>query len=89
MEDGHRLSKAILKRALASSLSAAEEGIEISSFDVSEGSAKGENFVCVMKAVSLRAMVNGKEDEYHFMVKCYPMNELRVKFLTEVSKPYV
>ncbi len=84
MEDGHRLTEPMLKKALARSLDMQDsDKIDIVSFDVSEGASKGDNFACVMKACSVKAKINGKEEEHHFMVKCYPMNELRVKFLKD------
>jgi hypothetical protein len=61
--------------------------VVVEKMDISEGSNKGDNFACVMKAVTAHAKVKGEgvAKPYHFMAKCMPMNPVREKGLREVS----
>ncbi len=47
----------------------------------------GDNYACVMKAVTAVADVEGRPPAhtYHYMAKCLPMSEHWTKFLKEVS----
>jgi hypothetical protein len=89
MEEGHRITIPMIQKALSSSLSVPNNDINVIDFEVSMGAEKGDNFACVMKAVTAMAKVNGKEGTYHFMVKCTPLNEFRAQFLKEVSVGHI
>ncbi len=48
----------------------------------------GDNYVCVMRAVTVVADVEGRPPghAYHHMAKCFPMSQHWTKFLKEVSE---
>ncbi len=83
-EEGHRLTGEILAKAIAKAASAEESGIEVLDFEVSAGSNKGDNFACVMKAVTVKAKVDGEEKEFKFMTKAIPLHPMREKGIREV-----
>ena len=58
---------------------------------ITGGSNPGDNYVCVMKALSVVADVKGcdKGKRYEYMAKCIPMNQQMVEFCKEVKKQFV
>ena len=84
MEEGHKITNEILKKAIACEFSISEHEVNIERFQVSQGSNKGDNFLCVMKAVEVEAIVEEKKRKLFYMAKCIPINAFRAKFLLEV-----
>ncbi len=86
MEQEHRVTEPILQKSIAAKLDVPVGDVQITGFDVAAGAAKGENFLCVLKATTVTAKVKGSDEERSFdlMIKCAPMNEFRTKFLKEV-----
>ena len=60
VEEGHRITEDILVEAIACQIgldkSAAEKQILIKGFEVSEGSSKGDNLMCILKVIILTAI---------------------------------
>ena len=55
VEEGHRITEDILVEAIACQIgldkSEAEKQILIKGFEVSEGSSKGDNLMCILKVI--------------------------------------
>ena len=85
MEEAHRLTEAVLVKSLAEEFQVKEDEVKLTSFEVSGGSEKGDNFSCVMKKVKMVADVKGQPrgQTYNYLAKCFPMNEWRIKWLKE------
>jgi hypothetical protein len=83
-EEGHRLTNTILSKAISKAMAVSEDEVKIVKFELTAGSNKGDNFMCVMKAVSIEAKVSGKSKQFNLMAKCMPMNPIREKQLREV-----
>ena len=84
MSSKHRITEEVLKKAIASKYGKDESVISILDFDVTEGSNKGDNFACEMKAVKAKVNVDGEEHVEDLMTKAFPFNEFRIKWLVEV-----
>ena len=80
----HRLSEPILRSSLAKEFEVGEDEVEVKGFEVSAGTAKGDNFATEMKLVRVEAVVGGKEVKKNYMVKTMPMSEFREKMLKAV-----
>jgi hypothetical protein len=85
-DESQRITAEILKEALANKLQAHPNDVEIKDFHVSDGIKKGENFSCIMKAVTVNSVIRGMENKSEFMTKVMPMNQWRQKWLQEVGK---
>jgi hypothetical protein len=85
VEESHRITNDILVEGIADVLGIKDKTrIQLEGFDVSEGSKKGDNFACVMKAVEAQARVDkGELQTFHFMAKGTPMNPMRAKWIHE------
>jgi hypothetical protein len=53
---------------------------------ISDGCSKGDNFSCDLKSVEIEAEIKSRKKKLNLMTKCLPMNEFRVKLMTEVSR---
>jgi hypothetical protein len=54
MEDGHRITEVLLKKALSSDFSVSSGQIKILDFKVSKGAKDNDNYACEIKSVSVR-----------------------------------
>ena len=81
----HRITEAILRQSLATKYGKDESKVKVTGFEVTEGSKKGDNFACEMKAVKVKAVVDGEEKVEDLMTKAFPFNEWRIKWLQEVQ----
>ena len=73
------LTAAMVRAAVARASSRPEAAVEVLGFSGAEGAAaRGEGYTTVMRAVTARARVAGKEQEetHHFMVKTVPENKV-------------
>ena len=72
------LTAAMVRAAVARASSRPEASVEVLGFSGAEGAARGESYTTVMRAVTARARVAGKEQEetHHFMVKTVPENKV-------------
>ena len=84
VEEQHRITTAILEKAVANEFSVPLSKIQITSFDVSAGSAVGDNFATVIKLVDFKYKLDGKEKSHCYIVKQVPINEFREKFIRNV-----
>ena len=67
------IPEALIKSAIANKLKVNEDEFTILSLEESAGSGTGDNFICQIKAVSVRVKINnGRTREEHFMVKINP-----------------
>ena len=60
----------------------------LSTFSVTAGSSKGDNYACEIKAVVATADVKGCQPgaTYHYMAKCLPPGENAAKLVKSVSR---
>ena len=88
MDISKNVSEVVLKKAVASDFGL-EDHLHVTVLDmkVSLGAKKGDNFVCVMKAVEAKVLIKGEKEErtVHYMAKCMPTNELKASFIQEVN----
>ena len=83
MASQHRITEDIVAASMARDLGVAADDVVVKDFKVSEGSNRGDNYACEMKAIDVEATVKGEDVERHYMAKCYPMAEFRVTGLKE------
>ncbi len=76
----------MLVKAISNELNVPMQDVSIKSFDVSGGSAIGDNYACTMKATRIDALVKGKEETFHYIAKCVPTSDFRANLITKVSK---
>lgn len=82
VEEGHRITDKIVISAIADELGISDSKIKLHGFEVGEGSKKGDNFACVVKAIIAKASIDGGESrDFHFIAKCMPMNPMRQEWL--------
>ena len=86
MEDDHQITNKMLQEAISTELGKPINDITIESFRISEGSNKGDNYVCIMKAIEVNAKLAGEKEsrKFNYMAKCAPINALETQFFTEV-----
>ena len=85
VEEQHRITTDILKKSVAAEFSTSAEQVQILSFDVTEGSAAGDNFATVVKLVDFKFQIgNGEEKCHTYIVKQVPFQEMREKLVKAV-----
>lgn len=87
--EGNQINGERLTKAIAAKLLCEPNDVLVVNYATSPGSNRGENFICVLFAVEVQAKIKGRRDDVetlHFMVKCLPVSEGRVKFANEVVK---
>ena len=82
-QDGHQITVESLEIAIRNDIKA--DSVKVQSFETSAGSKKGEGYTCVIFAVEVKALVDGKEQLFHYIAKCLPANDFRAKFIVDVS----
>ena len=83
--NGHQIQSEVLRKAISKDKGYPIESIKVGEIRKSEGSAKGENFTCVLFALEVEAEIGGQNEKFHYMAKCLPANEYRQEFLKDVS----
>ena len=83
-QDGHQITLDSLEKAIKNYIKS--NSVKVRSFETSAGSKQGEGYTCVIFAVKVKAIVDGKEQLFHFIAKCLPANNFRAKFIVDVSK---
>ena len=81
----HRITSEILQKSIAAQFNVSVENVQISSFEVTDGSNKGDNFASSIKAVNGSATINKVQHQtFDYMAKCMPTDELSVSRLNDM-----